>query len=273
MTLESSSNNYYEVNWDSFALSRLRRAAYLWPTGAMNKRAMKPKTNALPMIEGVHPLLRSTQDDWLASQKIRLLMSLRKAGITDTRVLSAMEQVPREQFVEEAFRDRAYEDNALPIACEQTISMPSIVAAMTQALAIKPTQCVLEIGTGSGYQAAVLAKLARRVHTMERHRPLSELAASRFAALRVRNVDCHVGDGSKGWPHAAPYERIMVTAAADEIPQALLAQLTIGGVMVIPVGAHVADQSLLRLRRVAVDEVRREILGPVRFVPLVGSVA
>ncbi|MDX2094886.1 MAG: protein-L-isoaspartate(D-aspartate) O-methyltransferase [Alphaproteobacteria bacterium] len=220
-------------------------------------------------ISGVHPLLASTQDDWLASQKIRLLMSLRKAGITDTRVLGAMEQVPREQFVEEAFRDRAYEDNALPIAMEQTISMPSVVALMTQALDVKSTQCVLEIGTGSGYQAAVLAKLARRVHTIERHKPLAELARSRFAALKLRNIDSHVGDGSKGWPHAAPYERILVTAAAPEIPQALLAQLTIGGVMVIPVGLHVAEQYLLRLTRTAEDEVSREVLAPVRFVPLV----
>lgn len=229
------------------------------------------KETASPLIAGVHPLLSSTQDDWLASQKIRLLMSLRKSGITDTRTLSAVEQVPREQFVEETFRDRAYEDNALPIACHQTISMPSIVAMMTQALDVQPRHCVLEIGTGSGYQAAVLAKLARRVHTIERHRELAEIARSRFASMKLRNIDSHVGDGSKGWPHAAPYERIIVTAAADEIPQALLAQLTIGGMMVIPVGPHVADQLLLRLTRTAEDAVKKEVLCPVRFVPLVGS--
>ncbi len=230
------------------------------------KRKSKPEP-----IAGVHPLLSSTQDDWLEAQKIRLLMGLRRAGITDTRVLGAMEQVPREQFVEEAFRDRAYEDNALPIACEQTISMPTIVAMMTQALEVKPTQCVLEIGTGSGYQAAVLAKLARRVHTIERHKPLAELAQSRFASMKMRNIDSHIGDGSKGWPHAAPYERIIVTAAAAEIPQALLSQLTIGGKMVIPVGPHVADQQLLRLTRTAADAVTKEVLCPVRFVPLVGD--
>lgn len=223
----------------------------------------------VPEFLGVHPALHTAQDDWLASQKIRLLMGLRKAGITDTRVLGAMEQVPREQFVEESFRDRAYDDNALPIACEQTISMPSVVAMMTEALNVQPTGCVLEIGTGSGYQAAVLAKLARRVHTIERHRPLAEIARARFAAMKLRNIDSHVGDGSKGWPHAAPYERILVTAAAAEIPQTLLAQLSIGGIMVIPVGAHVADQFLLRLTRVADDEVRKEVLAPVRFVPLV----
>lgn len=233
----------------------------------MKRRAMP--LPPLPEFYGVHPALQTTQDDWLASQKIRLLMSLRKAGVTDTRVLGAMEQVAREQFVDETFRDRAYDDNALPIACEQTISMPSVVATMTQALDVKPTQCVLEIGTGSGYQAAVLAKLARRVHTIERHRPLAEQAQARFAAMKLRNIDSHVGDGSKGWPHAAPYERIIVTAAAAEIPQSLLAQLTIGGVMIIPVGAHVADQFLLRLTRVAEDEVRKEVLNAVRFVPLV----
>ena len=235
----------------------------------MKKRAMP--LPAVPEFLGVHPALHNTQDDWLASQKIRLLMSLRKAGITDTRVLGAMEQVAREQFVDETFRDRAYDDNALPIACEQTISMPSVVASMTQALGVLPTQCVLEIGTGSGYQAAVLAKLARRVHTIERHRPLAEQARARFTHMKLRNIDSHVGDGSKGWPHAAPYERIIVTAAASEIPQTLLAQLTIGGVMVIPVGPHVADQHLLRLTRVAEDEVRKEVLSPVRFVPLVAG--
>ncbi len=235
----------------------------------LRRSAVRNKPKVMPLIAGVHPVLHQTQEDWLEAEKIRLLMSLRRAGITDTRTLSAIERVPREQFVEETFRDRAYEDNALPIACEQTISMPSIVAMMTQALDVKPTQCVLEIGTGSGYQAAVLAMLARRVHTIERHRPLSELAQSRFAALRLRNIDCHVGDGGKGWVHGAPYERILVTAAAAEIPQSLLAQLTIGGKMVIPVGPHVADQQLLRLTRTAPDMVVREVLCPVRFVPLV----
>jgi protein-L-isoaspartate(D-aspartate) O-methyltransferase len=237
----------------------------------MNKPSRAQKSAIHPTFEGVHPSLATTQNDWLASQKIRLLMSLRKAGVTDTRVLGAMENVPREQFVEEAFRDRAYDDNALPIACHQTISMPSVVASMTQALGLKTTHCVLEIGTGSGYQAAVLAKLARRVHTIERHAPLAEIARARFTAMKLRNIDSHVGDGSRGWPHAAPYERIIVTAAAPEIPQALLAQLTIGGIMIIPVGKTVADQFLLRLTRVAEDEVRREVLSPVRFVPLVPS--
>ena len=222
-------------------------------------------------IPGVHPALATTQDDWLQARKIKLLMQLRRSGITDVRTLGAIEQVPREFFVEESFRDRAYEDNALPIAMEQTISMPSIVAIMTQALDVKPTQAVLEIGTGSGYQAAVLSKLARRVHTIERHKPLADLARSRFEVLKLRNITPHIGDGSKGWPHAAPYERIIVTAAADEIPQALLAQLTIGGIMIVPVGPHVADQQLLKLTRISEDQVRKETLAPVRFVPLVGE--
>jgi len=229
------------------------------------------KTSTAQKLKGVHPSLANTQDSWLAAEKIRLIMSLRKTGITDTRVLSAIEQIPREQFVEEQFRDRAYEDNALPIAMEQTISMPSIVAMMTQALDVSPTQSVLEIGTGSGYQAAILSKLARRVHTIERHKPLAELAKTRFESLRLRNITPHLGDGSKGWPHAAPFERIIVTAAADVIPQTLLAQLTIGGVMIVPVGPHVANQQLLKLTRVAEDEVRKEVLAPVRFVPLVAE--
>ena len=233
----------------------------------MTPRSHGKTKPAAPVIAGVHPALTNTQDDWLAAEKIRLLMSLRKSGITDTRTLSAIEQVPREEFVEEAFRDRAYEDNALPIAMEQTISMPSIVAMMTQALDVSARDKVLEVGN----QAAVLARLARRVHTIERHKPLADLAAKRFEGMKLRNITAHVGDGSKGWPHAAPYERIIVTCAAETIPHGLLAQLAIGGVMIVPVGPHVADQQLLKLTRVAEDEVRKEVLAPVRFVPLVGS--
>lgn len=204
----------------------------------------------------------------LAAEKIRLLMRLRKLNITDTRVLSAIESTPREAFVEAAFRDRAYEDNALPIAAEQTISMPSVVAIMTQALDVQPRHMVLEIGTGSGYQAAILAHLCRRVHTIERHRELYDIATSRFEALKLRNITGHHGDGAKGWPHAAPYERIMVTCAAEEEPAALLEQLADGGKMVIPLGAHVADQELFIITRKG-GEFITEPLGSVRFVPLV----
>jgi protein-L-isoaspartate(D-aspartate) O-methyltransferase len=152
---------------------------------------------------------------------------------------------------------------------DQTISQPTVVAEMTQALMVDDSHTVLEIGTGSGYQTAILAKLARRVHTIERHKQLAALAKSRFEAMKLRNITQHTGDGSKGWPHAAPYERILVTAAADEVPQELLQQLAIGGVMVIPVGPHVADQHLLRLTRVSEQEVRKETLTAVRFVPLI----
>lgn len=238
----------------------------------MNAQALRQKkAKQVAAIPGVHPALATTQEDWLASEKIRLIMKLRRIGITNTRVMGAIEQVPREEFVEEMFRDRAYEDDALPIAMEQTISMPSVVAAMTQALGVKSTHTVLEIGTGSGYQAAILAKLARRVHTIERHKPLAELAKARFERMKIRNIDAHVGDGTKGWAHAAPYERILVTAAAAEVPQELMAQLSIGGVMIIPVGPHVADQQLLKLTRLTIDTVQKEVLAPVRFVPLVAG--
>lgn len=223
----------------------------------------------VPQVKGVHPALTESMQDSLHAEKIRLIMKLRRSGITDTRVLGAIEQVPREQFVEEAFIDRAYDDNALPIAMEQTISMPSIVAMMTQALDVEPTHTILEIGTGSGYQAAILSKLARRVHTIERHKPLAEISRARFEALRLRNITPHLGDGARGWPHAAPFDRIIVTCAAEEIPQSLLQQLAIGGVMIVPVGPHVAAQELVKLTRVAEDEVRKEALVPVRFVPLV----
>lgn len=243
---------------------------------ARKKNPVRPTKHA-PVIKGVHPAIPAgiemAREVDLHAEKIRLIMRLRKQGITDTRTLGAIEQVPREAFVDAQFRDRAYEDNALPIAMEQTISMPSIVAMMTQALNVKPTHAVLEIGTGSGYQAAVLAKIARRVHTIERHKPLAELAAARFDALRLRNITAHVGDGGKGWVHAAPYERIIVTCAAHEVPQALLQQLAIGGVMVVPVGPHVADQRLLRLTRISEEAVRCEKLAPVRFVPLVSESA
>lgn len=220
-------------------------------------------------IKGVHPALTEALEASLHADKIRLLMNLRRSGITNTDVLTAIENVPRERFVEEQFLDRAYEDNALPIAMDQTISQPTVVAEMTQALMVDESHTVLEIGTGSGYQTAVLAKLARRVHTIERHKQLAAVAKARFEAMKLRNITPHVGDGSKGWPHAAPYERILVTAAAEEVPQELLQQLAIGGVMVIPVGPHVADQHLLRLTRVSEQEVRKETLAPVRFVPLV----
>ncbi len=228
---------------------------------------MNAKKNSA--IKGVHPALADALEASLHAEKIRLIMKLRRSGITDTRVLGAIEQVPRERFVEEQFLDRAYEDNALPIAMDQTISQPTVVAEMTQMLDVEPTHTVLEIGTGSGYQTAILAKLARRVHTIERHKQLAEVAKARFEAMKLRNITPHVGDGSKGWAHGAPYERILVTAAAEKVPQELLSQLAIGGIMIIPVGPHVADQHLLKLTRISETEVMSEVLTAVRFVPLV----
>ncbi len=203
------------------------------------------------------------------ARKIRLLMALRRSGITDATVLGAIERVPREAFVPENFADQAYEDRALPIGLGQTISQPLVVALMTQALEIAWDSKILEIGTGSGYQAAVLAKLGRRVYTIERHRGLLEEAERRFAALRLHNITTRVGDGTKGWPEQAPFHRIMVTAghAGREPPPALLEQLHVGGCLVIPMGEDGRRQWVVRFRRTE-NGIDREELWPVRFVPL-----
>lgn len=206
----------------------------------------------------------------LHARKIRLIMNLRRAGITDTRVLAALERIPREDFVLPHFHDQAYEDQALPIAQGQTISQPQIVALMTEALQVEKSHKVLEIGTGSGYQAAVLSRLARRVYTIERFASLLKEAEARFHALRIHNITSKVADGGKGWKEQAPFERIIVTAAADGVPQTLLDQLAEGGIMVVPVGAERGDQVLLRLTKTA-EGVKQEVLTEVRFVPLVGG--
>lgn len=213
------------------------------------------------------PTLPVAEDE--ASQRIRLLMKLRNHGIQDGAVLSAMEAIPRELFIEDIFREHAYDDTALPIALGQTISQPTIVAKMTVALSIQPRMRVLEIGTGSGYQAAVLAKLARRVYTVERHKDLLAIAEQRFLQLRLTNIVTKRGDGSKGWKEAAPFERIMVTAAAKDIPSILVDQLSAGGIMVVPVGENVAEQKLLRLTKGEDGKIFTETLMNVRFVPLV----
>lgn len=200
-------------------------------------------------------------------ERIRLLMKLRTSGVTDTRVLSAIEHIPREFFVPEAFRDKAYEDTALPIDSGQTISQPSIVAWMTWALQVGDRMRVLEIGTGSGYQAAVLSKLCRMVYSIERHRDLLAVAEARFKELRISNIMTQAGDGSKGWKIAAPFDRIIVTAAAHAVPAALLDQLAEGGIMVIPVGSS-TEQILLRIEKTP-DGIKQQHLMSVRFVPLV----
>lgn len=200
---------------------------------------------------------------------IRLLMELRRAGISDTRTLSAIERVPRDLFVSSPFLDQAYENRALPIGHGQTVSQPLVVGLMTQALEVGPRMKVLEIGTGSGYQAAVLAQLCRRVYSIERHRPLLREAEDRFKTLRIHNITTRLGDGSRGWPEQAPFERIMVTAAAHDVPPALVAQLAVGGIMVLPVGdANATEQDLVKVVKTE-SGLDIQHMGPVRFVPLV----
>ena len=208
------------------------------------------------------------------TRKVRLIMELRRAGIADVRVLGAMEKTPRESFVGDAFQDRAYDNVALPIGDAQTISQPYVVALMTEKLALTGGEKVLEIGTGSGYQAAILARLARRVFTVERHRALLHDAERRFAALGLSNVVTRLGDGGEGWPAQAPFDRIIVTAAAREVPSVLVEQLAPGGVMVLPLGAEYHDQRLVLVRRhdPAHDAAyETEDLAWVRFVPLVAG--
>jgi len=202
--------------------------------------------------------------------RMEFLLSLRRRGIGDAAVLRAMDEVPREQFVEDAYADAAYADQALPISCGQTISQPYVVAYMTEQLGVKPHHRVLEVGTGSGYQAAVLAKLCRRVYSIERHRELLREAEQRLAKLRIHNVTLRFGDGTKGWPEQAPFDRIIVTAAAAELPSVLADSLTIGGVLVAPVGEDRREQQLLRIRRHETGFATEE-LGAVRFVPLVAG--
>jgi protein-L-isoaspartate(D-aspartate) O-methyltransferase len=207
----------------------------------------------------------------LAARKIRLIMGLRRAGVTDSAVLNALERIPREVFVLPHFRDQAYEDQALPIANGQTISQPQIVAMMTEALRVTKSHKVLEIGTGSGYQTAVLSRLARRVYTIERWKSLLDEAEARFKELRVHNVTSKCADGSKGWKEQAPFDRVIVTAAAAEMPQTLVDQLAPGGIMVLPLGAERGEQVLERLTKLEDGTLKREVLADVRFVPLVGG--
>ena len=210
----------------------------------------------------------------LEQGKIELVMSLRRQGIRDKRVLNALERIPREIFINANFRKQAYEDHALPIECGQTISQPFVVAYMTEQLQVGERMKVLEVGTGSGYQAAVLSKLCRRVYTIERYRTLLRDAVKRFDDLRLHNVTTKVGDGADGWTEQAPFDRIIVTAAAPSVPQKLVDQLKPGGIMIVPVGLAGGreDQHLVRIERT--DEgIKREELMPVRFVPLVEGVA
>jgi protein-L-isoaspartate(D-aspartate) O-methyltransferase len=204
-------------------------------------------------------------------ERARLILDLRRNGIADQAVLEAIEKTPRWLFIPETFQRHAHDDSALPIGRGQTISQPLVVAMMTSAMSLHRRAKVLEIGTGSGYQAAILARLSRRVYTIERHRLLLREAEARFRTLDLHNIVTQLGDGMKGWPGQAPFDRIMVTAAATEVPGALVDQLGEGGVMVIPVGRHEWTQTLLRLERTE-DGLVESDLGGVRFVPLLPGV-
>ncbi len=208
----------------------------------------------------------------LAQQRLQFILGLRSAGITNARVLSAMEATPRDAFLDGIFRERAYEDRPLPISCGQTISQPSVVALMTQELDVQPRHKVLEIGTGSGYQAAILSRLARRIYTVERHTGLAKAAQDLFRRLDLANVTVIPGDGSLGLPAQAPFDRILLTAAAEDPPATLLAQLKPGGVMILPVGQSDTVQNLIKVIK-SDDGFEYTELGEVRFVPLLAGVA
>lgn len=203
-----------------------------------------------------------------AERQMQFVFALRQKGVRDKRVLEAMEKIDRGAFVKGLFSERAYEDMPLPIACGQTISQPSIVGLMTQALNVQPRDKVLEIGTGSGYQAAVLSQLARRVYTVDRHKRLVDAAQEVFDTLGLTNITAFPADGSHGLPEQAPFDRILVTAAAEDPPGPLLAELKTGGIMVVPVGQSDAVQSLIKVTRTETGFDYEE-LRSVRFVPLV----
>jgi protein-L-isoaspartate(D-aspartate) O-methyltransferase len=208
-------------------------------------------------------------EDPRAEERMEFLLTMRRRGIRDTRVLRALELVPRENFVEPEQIDLAYADQALPIECGQTISQPYVVAAMTEALEVSPQHKVLEIGAGSGYQAAILAHLAKEVVTIERYRTLADGARARLDLLGLDNVTVITGDGSAGVPERAPFDRIIVTAATPEVPPVLLDQLTEDGILVAPIGPTGGVQTLVRLKKQPGKGIIRKELMAVRFVPLV----
>ena len=210
--------------------------------------------------------------DAQATRKMQFLFTLRSKGITDQRVLTAMEKIDRGDYVRGLFAERAYEDMPLPIACGQTISQPSIVAQMTQSLNVTPRCKVLEIGTGSGYQAAILSRLARRVYTLERHLELIIQAQNVFDNLNLSNITAMRSDGSRGLPAQAPFDRILLTAAAEDPPAPLLEQLKVNGIMVLPVGQSDSVQTMIKITKTEKGLSYHE-MGEVRFVPLIEGIA
>ena len=204
----------------------------------------------------------------LEARKVRLLMELRQKGITDQKVLSAIEKVPREAFIPESFHDQAYENTALPIGLGQTISQPSVVGFMTQALEVGPRMKVLEIGTGCGYQAAVLSGMCRRIYSIERFKELFRLAQNRLSELRFNNVTIKWGDGLEGWPEQAPFDRMILTAAIKELPNYLFEEMADDGIVIAPIGKRTDEQKLVKFTRQEGGEWKLEELWPVRFVPM-----
>lgn len=207
-----------------------------------------------------------------AELRMRMIFAIRQRGITNPDILNAIENTPRELFVDPLFKSRSFEDTALPIACGQTISQPSVVAYMTDALQLSPRCKVLEIGTGSGYQAAILAKLCRRLYTIERHPALAEIAEERLRKLGISNTVIKAGDGGLGWPDHAPFDRIILTAAAEDTPKILVDQLAVGGIMILPVGHSNESQQLIKLEKSEKGLHYSEMI-PVRFVPLLEGLA
>lgn len=212
------------------------------------------------------------ETDTPETRMARLILALRSQGVTDPKVLNAIETTPRELFTPDLFKERAWEDSALPIACGQTISQPFIVGLMTQALQLEPRARVLEIGAGSGYQTTILSKLSRLVYTVERYRTLLREAEARFKALGLTNVITRFGDGGEGWPEQAPFDRIMVTAAAPDEPTKLLEQLKPNGILVAPIGKGPV-QMLRRYTGDGQGAFKVEEMTEVRFVPLLDGVA
>jgi protein-L-isoaspartate(D-aspartate) O-methyltransferase len=233
-----------------------------WPWRRRRKPILR---SAAPAREDPHLPAKAPRDE--SEERMGFLLDLRRRGIGDQAVLRAMDEVPREHFVAPDYVEAAYADQALPIACGQTISQPYVVAYMTEQLALEPRHRVLEIGTGSGYQAAVLSRLAREVVTVERYRTLAEAARTRLATLGYRNVTIIIGDGLDGHAAQAPYDRVIVTAAAESIPDALVAQLGEGGMLLLPLGPHGGPQRIVKLTKTK-DGTAREDLIWVRFVPL-----
>jgi protein-L-isoaspartate(D-aspartate) O-methyltransferase len=237
--------------------------------GSVNRFHRVPFMLVLGLATGMCTVPEAGQEGDRETERHRMVeQQLRARGIKDPRVLAAMERVPRHRFVPQNVRDEAYSDHPLPIGHDQTISQPYIVGFMSEALAVAPEHRVLEIGTGSGYQAAILAELAREVYTMEIVEPLAESARRTLATLGYKNIHVRAGNGYAGWPESAPYDRIIVTAAPPEVPRALLEQLKIDGLMAIPVGTVVQELRILRRTATGVETLKTL---PVQFVPMTGK--